>query len=128
MGVENGGSATVKDVYTAVDNLRTELGGKIDALAETVNTVAVSHEHRLTVIEQLATTQDARLTTAEAEVKKHSDEISSVRDKLREDEATAKALAAAADKRSTTRRWIAGTAIAVLGLIATVCYILVAIH
>jgi len=128
MGVENGGSATVKDVYTAVDNLRTELGGKIDALAETVNTVAVSHEHRITVAEQLATTQDARLTITEAEVKKHSDEISDINVHLREDEAAQKALIEAKDTRSTTRRWIIGTVISVLGVALTVGYILLALR
>lgn len=128
MGVENGGAATLKDVYTAVDNLRTELGGKLDSLAETVNTVAVSHEHRLTVIEQLATTQDARLTIAEAEVKKHSDEIAATNQELRESEAANKALADASDKRSSRRRWIIGTAIALAGLVATICYILIALH
>ena len=128
MGVENGGAANLKDVYSAVDNLRTELGGKIDALTETVSQVAVSHEHRLTVAEQLATTQDARLTVAEAEVKKHSDEIADINVHLREDEAATKALAKSRSARTTTRRWVIGTAIAIVGILLTVGYILLALN
>ena len=128
MGVENGGAATLKDVYTSVDNLRTELGAKIDALSESVNTVAVSHEHRLTIIEQLATTQDARLTVAEAEVKKHSDEIAATNKELGEAEAAAKALADAKATRNTTKRWVIGTIIAIAGILFTIGLILLPVH
>ncbi len=122
------GQATIRDVYQAVSDVRTELGEKIDKLSDVVNTVVTSHEHRLTVVEQSQTIHDARITVNEAEMKKHSDEIAAVRDKLREDEAATAALADAASKRGAARRWIVGTGIAVAGLIATVCYILVALH
>lgn len=124
---ENGGTATLKDVYEAVDNVRTELGGKIDKLTDTVNTVVTSHEHRLTVVEQSATIQDARITIIEGEVKKHSDEIADVNNTLRTDEAASAALAAAATKRQTTRRWIIGTAIGISGSIGGLLYVLIAL-
>lgn len=122
----NGGTATIKDVYAAVDNVRTELGGKIDKLADTVNTVVTSHEHRITVAEQAVATQSERLLALEKGQKEHSDEIATIKDTQREKTAKKKALADAKASKQSTRRWIVGTLIAILGVLASVAFILTA--
>lgn len=124
-GPENGGAATIKDVWAAVDNVRTELGGKIDQLRETVNIVVASHEHRLTINETTQATHSERLTSLETNQSKHSNEIAAINEKLRETEGAREARQVAKAKRTSTRRWITGTVLTVLGLILAGALLLV---
>ena len=128
VGIENGGPVTQKDVYVAVDNVRVELGGKIDKLAELVNQVGVIDEHRITVAEENLASQGTRLTAAEVEIKKHSDEVSDINTRLREDEAATDAISKIKTASSTTKRWVIGTIVAIVGVLLTVGYLLLALH
>jgi hypothetical protein len=58
--------ATVALVYRVVNETRTELGDKIDDLAEKVDQVVVSHEHRLTTQESLGRELVGRVSSVEA--------------------------------------------------------------
>lgn len=59
------GRATVQKVYDVVGELRAELSAKIDYLAAKVDTVVVSHEHRITTVETVQAGHDIQLVDHE---------------------------------------------------------------
>lgn len=116
----NNGRASLTQVYTLVDQTRTELGGRIDDLANRVNTLVVSHENRLTILEQKAVTQDARLVSLDNKATAHGREIGDLKNQQRDDEAAQRALGDAHSRRLATRRWLISTAISIAFILAAV--------
>lgn len=119
-GTVNNGRASLTQVYALVDQTRTELGGRIDDLAARVNTLVVSHENRLTILEQKTVTQDAHLVSVDNKLTLYGRELGGLKDQQRDDEAAQRALADAQSRRLATRRWLISTAISVAFILAAV--------
>jgi hypothetical protein len=64
----DGGRVTHKQVYEAVGDLRKEVSDKIDVLAEKIDVLVISHEHRLTQLETVSTNDQKRLFAVEKDV------------------------------------------------------------
>jgi hypothetical protein len=114
------GRASLTQVYALVDQTRTELGGRIDDLAARVNTLVVSHENRLTILEQKAVTQDAHLVSVDNKLTLYGRELGALKDQQRDDEAAQRALSDAQSRRLATRRWLISTAISIAFILAAV--------
>lgn len=114
------GRASLTQVYALVDQTRTELGGRIDDLAARVNTLVVSHENRLTILEQKAVTQDAHLVSVDNKLTLYGRELGGLKDQQRDDEAAQRALSDAQSRRLATRRWLISTAISIAFILAAV--------
>ena len=128
------GSATIREVYALVNEVRDDLGGRIDAtnqsiadLRATVSTIVTSHEHRLTVNEEQITTLSQQHAALISRVDGHGHDLGVIKDRMREDEAATKALSDARDKHSINRRWVIGTVLGTVGAMASISYILVAV-
>lgn len=119
-GTVSNGRASLTQVYALVDQTRTELGGRIDDLAARVNTLVVSHENRLTILEQKAVTQDAHLVSVDNKLTLYGRELGGLKDQQRDDEAAQRALADAQSRRLATRRWLISTAISIAFILAAV--------
>ncbi len=116
----NNGRASLTQVYSLVDQTRTELGGRIDDLANRVNTLVVSHENRLTILEQKTVTQDAHLVALDNKMTAYGRELGSLKNQQRDDEAAQRALSDAQTRRLATRRWLISTAISIAFILAAV--------
>ena len=119
-GTVNNGRASLTQVYALVDQTRTELGGRIDDLAARVNTLVVSHENRLTILEQKTVTQDAHLVSVDNKLTLYGRELGGLKDQQRDDEAAQRALSDAQSRRLATRRWLISTAISIAFILAAV--------
>ena len=116
------GRATVREVYALVNEVRDDLGKRIDHLSETVDTIVASHEHRLTIQEQVQAIHSERLAANDHNVKEHADQIAAINTQLREDEAATRAINEAKTKRQTTRRWVVGTILSLTLIIVSVLF------
>lgn len=106
------GNATLRDVYERVDAVRNELGEKIDDLREAVNVGVLSHEHRITIVEQTTTTQAEQILALTERVDGQGHDIAALQDRQRSDEAATSALTAARSSTSASLRWAIDAALA----------------
>lgn len=122
------GRATVREVYDLVDKTRAELGERIDGLGDRIDTLVTSHEHRLTVVEATQGAHAEQIARHDQRLDELGNEIGTLRDRQRADEAATNAIAAADATQANNRKWVIATAIAVAGVIATLAYVLISVR
>jgi chromosome segregation ATPase len=112
--------ATVREVYTLVNEVREDLGARVDKVSESVeelskavNVIATSHEHRLTVLEETQAAHSTALVTINNRLDSHGASIGGLKDQQNRDEAATKALTDAKAKRGSRRQWAIGLAVLV---------------
>jgi hypothetical protein len=98
---EPSSAATLRDVYDLVDRTRQETTGQISQLSQKLDDFARSNEHRMTIVEQHQATQAQQLTEVVSRLDKHSQDIGTLKDQQRLDEAAAKEKSSAWSKRSS---------------------------
>lgn len=101
--------ATLREVYKLVGEVREDLGGRIDKLSETVNTVIKDHEHRLTVSEEHVAALRTEHAALVLRVDDHGRDIGSLKDRQRADEAATAALQGEKIRKVTNRQWFLGS-------------------
>lgn len=110
--------AGIREVYGLVDDVRQDLGGRLDALTERIDSVVINQEHRLTAAETTLVEHGARLARVEAGLKVHDDRLTA-------DEAAQQALTKAATRQLSNRQWAVLAALtAVMALAAVLALVI----
>ena len=94
---------TLSETYALVDQTRKEVNSRIDDLGSKFDAFVTSNEHRLTVLETHQGAQAQQIINIIARQDDHGEDIGKIKDRLRDDESTERALADDKKSRWTTR-------------------------
>ena len=94
---------TLSETYALVDQTRKEVNSRIDDLGSKFDAFVTSNEHRLTVLETHQGAQAQQIINIIARQDDHGEDIGKIKDRLRDDEATERALSDEKKSRWTTR-------------------------
>ena len=115
-----GERATIREVYALVNDVREDLGARVDKVSETVDelsrvvsVITTSHEHRLTVNEEQLAAHSTALVTIGNRLDAHGLDIGALKDQQNRDEAATRALTDAKAKSGSRRQWAIGLAVLV---------------
>jgi predicted nucleic acid-binding Zn-ribbon protein len=111
--------ATIRETYDLVSDTRQELNERIDGLGEKFDAFVTSNEHRLTILETHQGAQADQLVQVSSRLDDHGRAISYLKDKQKEDEASAEALEEESKNRWSTHSTLVTVVASVVLALAT---------
>lgn len=100
------GAADMDDVISLVQDVRSDLGGRLDRLSDNVARIATDHAERLTRAETRLEGHDKELEGINARLNRHGEKLGELADDAREEKSATEALKGEKKRRLLDRRWL----------------------